>query len=411
MAYIFYGVDKDVRHNSKRQLQTMKFIITFLFFIFYFSSAKADYGYLQLCEMLRKADYCALGTIINVDNNYFYFQVDKYLLNQLEKDTLQIIRFQSWECAKRYDEYKVGQKELVFFSKSNYVIDDYELLGYGGGDEYELPIFQDTIKYQSSFGKLVNYNLDNFLNAISDYDKLMKEIRGTSKTISKKDQKAFVQKSEIHKKLIECRSNLHSKEFEIPKTGLIVNLERNYLYVDYENKLYISTPTTDSIYLEVEDAEVWKQSNYYVVRPKSGWTRRWLSIYSVKDKNKKANLFQQIFEVIELPDPTLYFGRSIKDTINYSYYRDAVPSVGYYLDDFHKDENLEYKLLSYEYQIISNDNIETYKIKSEYGTKEFQDRLRKITAGDKISMSNIFVLYPDKKVKQIKNKTVIVRRK
>lgn len=41
-----------------------------------------------------------------------------------------------------------------------------------------------------------------------------------------------------------------------------------------------------------------------------------------KVKNKKEVLINQIFEVIALPEPT-YFGHSIKDTIQYTYYRDA----------------------------------------------------------------------------------------
>jgi len=387
----------------------MKHFITLVFFSFCVTTARADYGYLTLCEMIQKADYGALGTIVKVDKNYFYFKVDKYVLNSLETDTLPIVKFESWACAKRYAEYKVGQKEIVFFRKSNYVIDDYELIGYGGGDEYELPIFNDTIKYQSEYGKLDSYNLDNFLIAIKDYDKLTENIRGTSKEINQRDFDAFTQKSILHKQIIKCKVSKQAKDFEIPDKGIIMNLERNYLYEDYENKIFVSNLTNDSIYMTVDDADVWKEGIYFVVKPKSGWTRRWLNVYSTKAKDKHDVLINQIYEVIELPSPTIYFGHSTKDTISFSYYRDAVPTVGYYLDDLHKDEYLEYKLLSYEYQIISNKTIETFKIKSEYGTKEFQERIRNLKSGDKITMSNIFVLYPNNSVKQIKDRTVVIK--
>ena len=359
--------------------------------------------------MIQKADYGALGTIVKIDKNYFYLKVDKYILNNLEIDTLPIVKFENWPCAKRYDEYKVGQKEIVFFRKSNYVIDNYELIGYGGGDEYELPIFNDTIKYQSSYGKLDSYNLDNFINAIKDYDKLTENTRETSKKISTKDIDAFTQKSHLHKQLINCKDSKQVKDFKIPNKGIIMNLERNYLYEDYENKIFVSNSTRDSIYMTVDDAEVWKEETYYVVKPKSGWTRRWLNVYSTKAKDEHDVLLNQIFEVIELPVPTIYFGHSTKDTIDLSHYRDAIPTVGYYLDDLHKDEYLDYKLLSYEYQINSNNISENFKVKSEYGTKEFQERVRNLKSGDIITMSNIFVLYPNNSVKQIKNRTVKVK--
>lgn len=401
---------KTVRHNNMKSTLAMKHYITLLALSFCITTVRADYGYMNLCEMVQKADYGALGTIVKIDKNYFYLKVDKYVLNNLEIDTLPIIKFESWACAKRFSEYKVGQKEIVFFRKSNYVIDDFELIGYGGGDEYELPIFNDTIKYQSSYGKLDSYSLNNFLIAINDYDKLTENIRGTSKEISTKDIDAFTKKSSLHKLLIKCKGSKQAKDFEIPDRGIIMNLERNYLYEDYENKIFVSNLTSDSIYLTVDDAEVWKEVKYFVVKPKSGWTRRWLNVYSNKAKDEHDVLLNQIFEVIDLPVPTIYFGHSTKDTIAFSYYRDAVPTVGYYLDDLHKDKYLDYKLLSYEYQVTSNNFSETFKIKSEYGTKEFQERIRYLKSGDKITMSNIFVLYPNNIVKKINNRTVIIKK-
>ncbi|MGG9963119.1 hypothetical protein [Ferruginibacter sp. SUN106] len=374
-----------------------------------FSSARADYGYMKLPELVCNADYGAVGTIVKIDKNYFYLKVDEYVLNRLDSDTLPISKFEDWPCGKRFDKYKVGQKEMVFFRKSNYVIDDYELLGYGGGDEFELPIFRDTIKYQSNYGKLESYRLSEFLIAIKDYATLAAGVKGTSKPLNKSEQIEFAKKSALHKLLIEWKTYSKQKDFEIPGSGMLVNLERNYIYEDYENKILISTQNKDSVYLSVEDADVWKQDNYFIVKPKSGWTSRWLNVYAINARDEQDVLLNQLFEVIELPEPSIYFGSSIKDTIFYSYYDDAIPTVGYYLDELHKDENLSYELLSYDYQIISGKSKEKFSIKSAYGTKEFQDRLQKLKTGDKIIMSNIFVLYPNNKVKQLKPKTVIIK--
>lgn len=79
----------------------MKTLTTFLLFIFSFSITKADYDYLSLCEMVQKADYGVLGTILKVDKNYFYIKVDNYILNTLELDTLAIIKFEDWACAQK----------------------------------------------------------------------------------------------------------------------------------------------------------------------------------------------------------------------------------------------------------------------------------------------------------------------
>jgi hypothetical protein len=386
----------------------MKILLTFIATVI-FSSARADYRYMKLSELVCNADYGAIGTIVKVDKNYFYLKVEKYVLNELDYDTLPIAKFEDWACAKRFDSYRVGQKEVVFFRKSNYVIDDYELLGYGAGDEFELPIFKDTIKFQSSYGKLESYGLNEFLIAITDYAKLVATVKGTSKPINKTEQIDFANKSALHKRLIECKTYSNQKDFEIPKNGMLVNLERNYIYEDYENKIFVSTQNQDSIYLSVEDADVWKENDYFIVKPKSGWTRRWLNVYSVNAKDEQDVLLNQLFEVIELPEPNIYFGNSITDTIFYSYYRDAIPTAGYYLDELHKDENLSYELLSYDYQISSGKHKEKFSIKSEYGTKEFQDRLKKLKTGDKITMSNIFVLYPNNKVKQLKSKTATIK--
>lgn len=385
----------------------MKLYCKIFLLLLFCNNVFADYGYMSLPQLVCNADYGVVGTIVKVDMNYFYLKTEQFVLNTLDRDTLPIVKFENWPCGKRYSEYKVGQRELVFFRKSNYVIDDYELIGYGGGDEFELPIFGDTIKYQKGYNLLQPYLLRDLLTAIIDYGKLTSQNKGTSKTLTKIEQDYFSKKSALHKLFIECKTQQTETDFEIPSKGILVNLERNYLYEDYENKIFVSRLNNDSIFLEVEDADVWKTKDYFIVKPKSGWTRRWLNVYAIDDKKEKKLILNQLYEVIDLPEPSVYFGSSIKDTIKISYYRDAIPSIGYFLDELHKDKYLKYTLLSYEYEIISNGTTELFKIKSEYGTKEFQERIRNIKSGDKVCLKNVFALYPNNKVRQIKNKTII----
>ncbi|MBL7791452.1 MAG: hypothetical protein JNK77_03940 [Saprospiraceae bacterium] len=382
--------------------QTLILIFLFLFGL----NAKADYGYMSLSALVCEADFGAIGTIVKLDKSYFYLKVEKYVLSKLEFDTLKIQKFESWSCGQRYGKYEVGQKELVFFRKSNYVIDDYDLLGYGAGGEFELPIKGDSIFYNYSYGKLKSYSLNEFLYALKDFNSLKQNTKETSISINKEEQDLFSSKSNLHKLFIECRKRNYEGEFEVPTNGFISNLEKSHLYQDYENKVYVYGFNMDSIYLSVDDAEVWKTETYFIVKPKDAWTRRWLNVYSTNDKNKSKVLYNQLFEILELPEPRIYFGSYYRDTIYGSY--EAIPRTAHYLDDMHEDEFLKYELLSYSYTIMSNNSKETFKVKSSRGTLELHDRLRKMNPGDQINISDVYVLYPNQTVRQIKGRTVIV---
>lgn len=311
----------------------MKALLAILLFTFNVFMAKADYGYLRLCEMIQKADYGVVGTIIKIDINYFYLKVDSFILNEFIKDTLPIVKYENWNCGRRFAEYKVGQKEVVFFRKSNYIIDDYELLGYGGGNEYEMLIEDDSIQYQSNYGHVISYNLNVFLNAVSDYNKLFKNKNEHRSTISQRDKISFIKKSTLHKKLIECE-------------------------VHFQNQDYKTLVNNKGI--------------------------------------RKGS------------EPILHFPNQKGDTMHYRFTKDAVPRVSYYLKGKIVDQSSEFKLLSYEYQIISNNKIETFKVKSEYGTREFRDRLKYLKTGDRITVSNIYALSPEKKLIRVHTKSVIV---
>lgn len=403
----YFTIFFPVVHNRRaKHLTKMKQIIFFIFLLTFGLKAKADYRYMNLSTLVCEADYAAVGTIVKLDKSYFYLNVEHYFLSKLEIDTLKIQKFTNWNCGMRHEEYQVGQRELVFFRKSNYVIEDYDLLGYGGGGEFELPIKGDSIFYNYSYGKLKSYELKTFLNALKDFNTLKENNKESAKPISKDEQNTFASKSEFHKLFIECKKSNYQTELDISKIGYIGNLEKNHLYQDYENKIYIYGFDIDSIYLSVEDAEVWKAQNYFIVKPKDAWSRRWLNVHPTNDVKKSKVLYKQIFEILELPEPRIYFGNWYKGEIN-GYY-EAIPTVAHYLDNMHKDEYLEYELLSYTYTIQSDNTVEKYDVKSSRGNAELQERIRKLKPGDKITVSDIYVLYPNKTVKQINGRTVIV---
>ena len=385
----------------------MKHLIFLIFILSFGLQAKADYRYMTLSSLVCEADYGVIGTIVELDDSYFYLKVEKYVLNNLEFDTLKIQKFTDWNCGRRHEKYEIGQKELVFFRKSNYVITEYDLLGYGAGGEFELPIKGDSIFYNYSYGKLNSYDLKTFLKALNDFNLLRQKVNESKMPINKDEQDLFSSKSELHKLFIECKKRNHETDFDLPANGYISNLEKNYIYQDYENKIHISGFDIDTIYLSVDDAEIWKAENFFIVNPKDAWTRRWINVYSVNDKNRSKVLCNLLFEVLELPEPRIYFGSDYKDTINRYY--EAIPTVAHYLDDMHIDKYLKYELLSYTYSIKSENKIEKFSVKSSRGNPELHDRTKNLKSGDQISISDIYVLYPNNTVRQIKGRTVIYK--
>ncbi len=383
----------------------MNKILPLLFIILLQNVAKADYKYMPLSSLVCMADYAAIGKIVDLDDSYFYLKVDKYVLNELELDTLKIQKTEDWLCGWRHEKYSIGQKELVFFRKSNYIIKDYDLLGYGAGGEFELSIIGDTIFYHKSIGYMQPYLLKDFITALKDYDEVKRKAIESKTEVSTSIQNTFSEKSELHKLFIECKLRKKREHFELPQNGVVFNLERNYLYQDYDNKVFIPNHDMNDIFLEVDNAEVKKQDGYFIMNPKDAWTRRFIRVYAIKDKNKEQALFSQIFEILELPEPRIYFGDQYRDTI-YST-RDAKPSVAHYLDQLHEDRYLKYKLLSYTYSIKSKGTTKSFDIKSTRGTIELKEQFRKLEIDDEVSISNVLVLFPNNTVHQIEGRTVV----
>ena len=83
----------------------------------------------------------------------------------------------------------------------------------------------------------------------------------------------------------------------------------------------------------VENAEVWKNNNYFIVKPHEGRTRRFLNIYSINDTKREKVLESQIFEVLDLPKPYIYFGDQYSDTIHRQW--NTIPKLAHFLDKYH----------------------------------------------------------------------------
>ena len=89
--------------------------------------------------MILKADEIVYGHIKKLDKSYFYLD-DTTSHN---RKTIKIMRFHNWACASRYEEYKVGQKVLLFLKKKG----DYFYIMSAGG-EGEIAIINDSVSFR-----------------------------------------------------------------------------------------------------------------------------------------------------------------------------------------------------------------------------------------------------------------------
>lgn len=367
--------------------------------------SQADYLYMKLSSLVCQADYAATGTIVHLDESYFYLEVEEYILGNLQLDTIRIQKFINWPCGRRLHPYQVGQKELVFFQKSNYVIDEYDFLGYGGGGEFELPIIDNFILYSYEYGKSKSYLLSEFLWALKDFATLKSNTADIT-TLPEYEVEQFASRSTLHGTFVECpKKEALSSSRTAPSKSYITNLEKVYLYLNYTNKVGVFGFDMDSIYLYAEDAEVVKQEDHFIVIPKDGWTRRSLKVYALSDTGRSQTLYQQLFEVIELPTPQFYWGNETGDTIRSGW--DAIPTVAHYLDDMTKDPHLEYELLRYDITIKSKGDITHFHIQNAHGNWALRSRLRELENKDEIIVSDILVLYPDNSVRELEDQTII----
>jgi hypothetical protein len=385
----------------------MKYLqILILFFCFF--KAKADYSYMSLSNLVCKSEYGAIGTIIDFDKNYFYLKVEKYVLNEMEFDTLKIQRFYDWTCAKRYEEYKIGQQEFVFFNKSNNLIEEYDLIYCGFGGEFELQIKENSIFYSYGYNKQKEYSLNDFLIALSDFNEVKIKLKNSNKLLSNDELYQYSKRSELHNIFFNCKiEDKKYQNIDFSKNSIIVDLEKNFLYKKYENKIHVFGHNNDSINLVVEDAEYWREKDFYIIKPYDSAYRCIVKVFSLNDKTKYKPLVAKVFQTIDLPEPKVHFGYSYGKNISIF---ENQPRVSHFLDENHTDKNLIYELLSYTYTIKSEGKIYVYKIKSSRLIPElnqYQSNFR-FKEGDEIIISDIKVRYPNNEVKIIKDETFIV---
>lgn len=104
---------------------------------------KADYIPPTLNELILKSDKIIYGEIVCVDDSVIEVYVHCGIDYGLE--TITIIKFDEWDCGKRWAAYKVGENSLFFLTNKNG-----GYLTMGGGNEGELPILKDKCYMHAS---------------------------------------------------------------------------------------------------------------------------------------------------------------------------------------------------------------------------------------------------------------------
>lgn len=378
---------------------------------------RADYGYRSLSEVIEEADYCVVGTIVKLDMNYYYVKVESVVFGELAADTIPVIRFEDWNCAKRYGAYEVGQKEIVFTKRSNYELEEFDYNMIGGGSENELVIIGDSVaryKFGYNHNHYSELPLTDLINAIRDYKVLaeaatqMRE-KGVTTAI---DFTEFSKKSEAHAYLGKYNSLKRETEQAIPDTALVVNMENDYLYEGYDNKLkvLVQGEQFENLIMEVKDATVQKKADHFIVNPVGGWSRRWIYLKKVNSSGDTVTVYGTVFNVYPVPEPTIYTSEdNYSDTVNIrGYSRPGRLQLKYRLGDYRDNDYLEYEVLKFDVDIISNGQIKTLRCKNEWGTHEYAAALENLKKGDTVRYYNVYVKYPDGQVKVVPEKKVYV---
>lgn len=413
--------------NVKYTQAAMKYLSIILFLLFSFS-ARADYGYMPLSMVVEECDYSVVGTVVKIDANYFWVKVDKVIYGDVIQDTLPIILFKDWNCGKRYAKYEIGQKEVVFFSKSNDLISEYDYLCTGGGGESELKIRDGKYvqyKYAFSSDRYLEFSLDTFIRAVSEYKNIQKSLVGmkVDGLAFTADFNEFSKRSLVHKyltknqRIVKEKDNddLLDSEFLGRQTskGGVANMETDYLYEGYNNKVEVLIPNEkfEDLIMVVKDAEVRKYDDYYTINPIGGWSRRWVYIYKRSADGDSITLFAKTFDVYPIPEPSLFLGEELfQDSISlWQIRRGGYLSVKQYLGKRNSNKYLTYTVLKFDVDILSSaGDVRTFRCKNSNGSHELHDAIRKVKVGDVLKYYNIVVAYPDGTVKELPSKKGVV---
>lgn len=126
----------------------MRYLIAILIFIIIGQNTYADYDPTPLPQLIVESDLILQGEIIRHDSLTFTLKISDLIKGEYDLHSIQIKKFEDWECANRLPEYKTGQEEIVFLRANNKTK---EWITMGAGNEGELLIQSDSIIYEDIY--------------------------------------------------------------------------------------------------------------------------------------------------------------------------------------------------------------------------------------------------------------------
>ncbi|MGB4770526.1 MAG: hypothetical protein WBP58_03660 [Chitinophagaceae bacterium] len=369
-------------------------------FIFVHKDLQAEYSYLKLSQVISMSDYCAMGTIVKLDQNYFFLKVEKYVFTSLPYDTLKIRRFQDWSCGQRISPYAVGQKELVFFLKSNEKIPEFDFILYGGGGESELQIRKDSAYYQRRFNLTERYSLHALLDVLCDALDFKVQHQGKPHSQIQELLRSFQSKSAMHQQLITNEKFNWTGEPDLRGGAISCSLELQVLFRNTPNRVYIKGD--DILFLSMMEGEVEEKEKYYLVTPHDKDDFAYLNIYRKETEGLVPNEYRRLFDILDLPEPDLILDNGGTDSL--VHYPPRYISAKHIWRNALSDGAYPYQVLAYTITVQSGNAVFTRRLASTYFTPEVINRMEKLLDGDLISVTDVQVLYPDETVHYLKGR-------
>ena len=160
--------------------------------------SQADYEPLALHELFLGSDIIVLGAIEEVRDDTFLLEDYEVLSGPDPDRALEVKRFVDWSGNSRWNEYRAGQKVLLFLTRPGDELKDgprpWKIRGYGG--EGEMPVEDGFIychglflegfskqRFRVQQGTLDGYrfHLDDFLSALKGYNSCFQFDEGPNK--------------------------------------------------------------------------------------------------------------------------------------------------------------------------------------------------------------------------------------
>ena len=206
-------------------IERMKRLRAFALFLLLFAvSAPSDAAYMftNLQRLAARADIIAIGSVAEVHQDTFRFQVHEVLRGPVavEPQELVVIRFRNWPCATRWAPYAEAQRLILFLQEhSSADRSIWQIIGAGG--EGEVVVESGTAYVHQAEGQEDHHfdlaegrfhgesvPLEQFIPAIADYASLFTWPFGweTPQTIkqlaSNAEVEAFRGRSPFHDRLV-----------------------------------------------------------------------------------------------------------------------------------------------------------------------------------------------------------------